>query len=234
MMVIMPLRSIYYDTETTGIRTDKDRIIEIAAYDSHLDKTFVKFINPGCPIPAESTSITGITDEMVANAPDFAAVAVEFIEFCGTDCVLIAHNNDRFDKPMLEAEAARSNITLPAWKYLDTLKWSRKYRSDLPSHALQSLREAYGFPANQAHRALDDVIMLHKIFSVMIDDLPIEKVLELLNQSTDLSRMPFGKYQGRLLQEVPPDYIDWLKKSGSLDKPDNKDLKEALFKLQIR
>jgi DNA polymerase-3 subunit epsilon len=51
----------------------------------------------------------------------------------------------------------------------------------------------------------------------MIDDLPIEKVLELLNQPTDLNRMPFGKYQGRLLNEVPPDYIDWLKKSGSLD-----------------
>jgi DNA polymerase III subunit epsilon len=231
MMVIMPLRPIYYDTETTGIRTDKDRIIEIAAYDAHLDKTFVKFINPGCPIPAESTSITGITDEMVANAPDFAFVAREFIEFCGTDCVLIAHNNDRFDKPMLESEAARSNIILPSWKYIDTLKWSRKYRSDLPSHALQSLREAYGFEANQAHRALDDVIMLHKIFSVMIDDLPIEKVLELLNQPTDLNRMPFGKYQGRLLNEVPPDYLDWLKKSGSLDKSDNKDLKEALVKL---
>jgi DNA polymerase III subunit epsilon len=56
-------------------------------------------------------------------------------------------------------------------------------------------------------------------------------VLELLNQPTDLNRMPFGKYQGRLLSEVPPDYIDWLKKSGSLDKSDNKDLKEALLKL---
>lgn len=229
----MALRPIYYDTETTGIRPDKDRIIEIAAYDASRDVTFVQFVNPGCPIPAESTAITHITDEMVANAPSFAEVGKQFIEFCGTDCVLIAHNNDRFDKIFIEAEASRSGLTLPSWKYIDTLKWSRKYRTDLPSHALQALREVYGFEANQAHRALDDVIMLHKIFSVMIDDLPIEVVLELLNQPTDLSRMPFGKYQGRMLKEVPPDYLDWLKKSGSLDKPDNKDLKEALSKLAL-
>lgn len=233
MMDIMPLRPIYYDTETTGVRPDKDRIIEIAAFDPVLDKTFVQFVNPGCPIPAESTAITSITDEMVAGAPDFSVIGAQFIEFCGTDCVLIAHNNDRFDKIFLEQEALRSGLTLPSWRYLDSLKWSRKYRSDLPSHALQSLREVYGFSANQAHRALDDVIILHKIFSVMIDDLPMEKVLELLNQSTDLSRMPFGKYQGRLLSEVPPDYLDWLKKSGSLDKSDNKDLKEALLKLSL-
>ncbi len=229
----MPLRPIYYDTETTGVRTDKDRIVEIAAFDPVLDKTFVQFINPGCPIPSESTAITGITNEMVAGAPDFAVIGVQFIEFCGSDCVLVAHNNDRFDKPMIEAEASRSGLALPSWKYLDTLKWSRKYRSDLPGHSLQSLREVYGFAANQAHRALDDVIMLYKIFSAMIDDLSIEEVLELLNQPTDLNRMPFGKYQGRLLSEVPPDYLDWLKKSGSLDKSDNKDLKEALLKLSL-
>lgn len=233
MMDIMPLRPIYYDTETTGTRTDKDRIIEIAAYDPVRDKTFVQFVNPGCPIPAESTAITHITDEMVASAPDFTVIGAQFIEFCGEGCVLIAHNNDRFDKPILEAESARSGLTLPSWRYLDTLKWARKYRPDLPSHALQNLREVYGFAANQAHRALDDVIILYQIFSVMIDDIPIENVLELLNQPTDLSRMPFGKYQGRLLTEVPRDYIDWLKKSGSLDKSDNKDLKEALGKLSL-
>jgi len=227
----MPLRPIYYDTETTGTRTDKDRIIEIAAYDPMGEKSFVQFVNPGCPIPPESTAISHITNEMVAGSPDFAVVGAQFIEFCGTDCVLIAHNNDRFDKLILEAEAARSGLTLPSWRYIDTIKWSRKYRPDLPSHALQSLREVYGFAANQAHRALDDVMILYQISSVMFDDLPIEKVLELLSQPTDLSRMPFGKYQGRLLSEVPPDYLDWLKKSGSLDKSDNRELKEALLKL---
>lgn len=229
----MPLRAVYYDTETTGTRSDKDRIIEIAAYDPARDTSFVQFVNPGCPIPAESTAITGITDEMVASAPDFAAVGAQFFEFCGPDAVLIAHNNDRFDKLFLEAESARSGLVMPPWRYLDTLKWARKYRSDLPSHALQSLREVYAFEANQAHRALDDVMTLYRIFSVMTDDLSIEQALELLNQPTDLNRMPFGKYQGRLLSEVPPDYFEWLKKNGALDKSDNRDLKEALMKLSL-
>ncbi len=131
----MPSRTIYYDTETTGVRPDKDRIIEIAAYDPDRDVSFVQFVHPGCPIPAESTQITGITDEMVCNAPNFEVVGKNFMEFCGHDAILIAHNNERFDKLFLEAEASRNNLVLPTWRYLDTLKWSRKYRTDLPSHA---------------------------------------------------------------------------------------------------
>ncbi|HNA62112.1 MAG TPA: exonuclease domain-containing protein, partial [Rhabdochlamydiaceae bacterium] len=77
------MKPIYYDTETTGVRPDKDRIIEIAAYDPIGDRTFVQFINPGCPIPAESTQITGITDEMVASASGYEIVGQQFIEFCG-------------------------------------------------------------------------------------------------------------------------------------------------------
>ncbi len=229
----MPLRPIYYDTETTGVRSEKDRIIEIAAYDPLKQASFVQFVNPGCPIPSESTTITGITDEMVAEAANFSVVGAQFIEFCGPEAVLIAHNNDRFDKLFLEAESGRCGLVLPQWKYLDTLKWSRKYRSDLPSHALPSLREVYGLEANRAHRALDDVMILYQVFSIMIDDLPIETALELLNQSTTLDRMPFGKHQGMLLSTVPRSYFDWLKKSGALDKGENRDLKEALVKLGV-
>jgi len=229
----MPSRTIYYDTETTGVRPDKDRIIEIAAYDPDRDISFVQLVHPGCPIPAESTAITGITDEMVASAANFEVVGRAFMEFCGDDAILIAHNNERFDKLFIEAEASRNNLIFPTWRYLDTLKWSRKYRTDLPSHALQALREVYGFEANQAHRALDDVIILHKVFSMMIDDLSIETVYELLSQPTDVNRMPFGKYQGRLLSEVPPDYFAWLKTSGALDKSDNKELKDAILKMGI-
>jgi len=229
----MTSNTIYYDTETTGVRPDKDRIIELAAYDPDRNISFVQFINPGCPIPAESTAITGITDEMVATAANFEEVGRQFMEFCGPDAILIAHNNERFDKPFLEAEASRNNLIFPSWRYLDTLKWSRKYRTDLPSHALQALREVYGFEANQAHRALDDVMMLYKIFSMMIDDLPIETVYALLAQPTDVNRMPFGKYQGKNLSEIPPDYFAWLKNSGALDKSDNKELKDAILKMGV-
>jgi len=227
------LKAIYYDTETTGVKPDKDRIIEIAAYDPVRKESFVQFVNPRCPIPAESTAITGITDEMVAACPSFEVVGQAFIDFCGPDAVLIAHNNERFDKLFLEAECSRNSLTLPSWKYIDSLKWSRKYRSDLPSHSLQNLREVYGIAANQAHRALDDVMVLYEIFSSMVDDLEMETILELLSAPTNVSRMQFGKYQGRPLSEVPADYVRWLKNGGAFDKSENRELKEAFEKLGV-
>lgn len=227
----MNFRPIYYDTETTGIKTDKDRIIELAAYDSARDQSYVTLINPGVPIPPEASAIHNITDEMVANAPSFAEAAKAFVEFCGEDCVLIAHNNDSFDKPFLECEFKRSGVPFPDFRFVDSLKWARKYRSDLPRHSLQSLREVYGIPANQAHRAMDDVVVLHKIFSTMIDDLPLHIVLELMSAPSVLSRMPFGKHQGKPLAEVPRDYVRWLADSGAFDKTDNKELRQSFEKL---
>ncbi len=227
------LRPIYYDTETTGVRNDKDRVIELAAYDPVENRTFCRFINPGVPIPPEATAIHKITNGMVADAPPFKEVAEAFLAFCPPESVLIAHNNDAFDKLFLEQEFKRSGLEFPNFRFIDTLKWARKYRGDLPRHTLQSLREVYGFPANQAHRALDDVIVLHQVFSAMIDDLPIETILDLLARPQVLSRMPFGKHQGKLLAEVPKDYVSWLASSGAFDKSENQELKENFEKLGL-
>ena len=232
---------IYYDTETTGIKAGKDRIIELAAYDSLRERTFCTFVNPECPIPPESTAITNITDEMVQGAPTIQEALRSFTAFCCEtskeplpshgSIIMIAHNNDAFDKLFLQAEFERAGLSMPAWTFFDSLKWARKYRSDLPRHNLQSLREVYGIEANQAHRALDDVFVLHKIFSRMIDDLPWKAILELVNRTAQIVRMPFGKYAGKMLSEVPKDYVEWLAKSGALDKKENANLKEAFQKL---
>ena len=229
--IFMKWRPIYYDTETTGVRPTKDRIIEIAAFDPERNKTFCSFVNPECPIPSEVTGITSITDDMVSGARLFKDVAPEFVEFCSGDVVLIAHNNDAFDQIFLESEFARANLPFPKWKFLDTLKWSRKYRTDLPRHSLQFLREAYGIEANQAHRALDDVTVLHQVFSRMIDDLDLQAALDLLHQKSDILRMPFGKHAGKALSEIPKDYVRWLSENGALDKKENAALKEGFIKV---
>jgi DNA polymerase-3 subunit epsilon len=229
----MAQRPIYYDTETTGIRPDQDRVIEIAAFDPVLNKTFEKLINPGIAIPKEATAIHHITNEMVSNAPSFADVAAEFVQFCEGDVVLIAHNNDSFDVHFLRNEFSRSNVAFPPWKFLDTLKWSRRYRPDLPRHTLQFLREIYAVPANNAHRALDDVIVLHKVFSQMIDDLDIEVVYNLLNKPRQLQHMPFGKHQGVPLKQIPRDYVQWLAGNGVFDKPENSELRSSFEKLGL-
>ncbi len=223
---------IYFDTETTGLRPEKDRIIEIAAFNPLTGKSFVSLVNPECSIPPETSAIHNITDEMVRDAPLFGSVAKEFSDFCGPDAILIAHNGDAFDRPFLQEEFKRAQAPFPAWRFIDSLKWARKYRSDLPRHALQFLREVYGIQANQAHRALDDVIVLHRVFSAMIDDLPLDIVLELmLKKSQAATRMPFGKHQGKPLADVPKEYVKWLQTSGAFERPDNHSLREEFAKI---
>lgn len=229
----MTKRAIYYDTETTGVRADTDRIVELAAYCPETKESFCQLINPGRPIPPEATNIHHITDEMVAQAPLFSEVAPSFAAFCEGEVVLIAHNNDAFDRLFMRAEFERASIPMPDWPYIDSLKWARRYRPDLPRHSLQYLRESYGVRANQAHRALDDVMVLCEVFSQMIDDLPYKVVLELLQGSSKVSRMPFGKHRGTPLSELPRSYLSWLKNSGALEKPENEKLRECLKELTL-
>jgi DNA polymerase-3 subunit epsilon len=174
------LRMVFFDTETTGLSPANDRIVEIAALDATLNKNFSTLINPGISIPKEVTDIHHITDEMVKDSSDFKEAGQQFIDFCGKDCVLIGHNCELFDKPFIEAEFKRNNLMPHEWLLLDTLKWARKYRNDLPRHSMQYLREIYNIPPNQAHRALDDVIILQKLFSKMAGDLTIDQILQLL------------------------------------------------------
>ena len=227
------MRPIFYDTETTGIKSEKDRIIEIAAFDPEKNLTFEMLVNPGCPIPKEATAVHNITNEMVSKAPSFAEVGQQFIDFCSGDVVLIAHNNDGFDYHFLKAEFSRNQLSMPAWKFFDTLKWARRYLKQLPRHSLQSLREFYKIAANNAHRALDDVIVLHEVFKNMTDDLSITDCYQLLNVPRSLQHMPFGKYQGKPLKEIPKDYVAWMNTQGAFNKPENGELKIAFMQLNL-
>lgn len=228
------MKFIYYDTETTGLKIGEDRIIEIAAYNPVTGATFESFVHPGVPIPPDATKIHNITDEMIKDAPAFDAVFQAFSRFCGTEVILIAHNNDSFDKPMLIAELTRFGLAPPQeWQWLDSLKWARKYRSDLPRHTLQHLRETFGIKANTAHRALGDVFTLHKVFSLLIDDLAPTTVLTLLGEEEILRTMPFGKYKGTLLKDIPRDYIAWLQQNGAFERSDNQMLKKSFQELGV-
>ncbi len=232
------MRAIYFDTETTGLSPTEDRIVELAALDATTGQTFCEFIHPGRPIPPDATRISGITDAMVANAADFATVAKAFLEFCEEDVVLIAHNGESFDMPFMRAEFSRAGVVMPAsWKSLDTLKWARRYRPDLPRHSLQYLREVYGIEANNAHRALDDVLVLKQVFDAMTDDLSIPTIFDLLHTHTPTQKsnapdgpitvMPFGKHKGKPMEQIPKDYVAWLAKDGAFGKPENQALREA-------
>jgi len=174
-------RPIFFDTETTGIYPERDRIIEIAAYDPVRQKKFEELIHPGMMIPKEVIAIHQITDEMVRDASPFRDVIGRFIEFCEGNVALVAHNSDAFDLPFLRAEMKRVHQEIPShWLFIDSLKWARRYRKDLPRHSLQYLRQVYGIQENQAHRALNDVMVLFEVYSNMVDDLSCEQVVQLL------------------------------------------------------
>lgn len=225
------MKLIFFDIETTGLRVDKERITELAAYEAGTGRSFATLINPQVPIPEASTAINGITDAMVADAPVLSAVIGDFFSFCSPDFILVAHNGDSFDFPFLAAECHRVQYSPPTFRTIDTLKWARRYRPDLPRHTLQFLRETYSIAANQAHRALDDVMVLYQVYQKLTDDLLPDQVIALLDRTSNGDRMPFGKHQGKFLSEVPNDYLKWLMQSGALDKPNNKELREKVEKL---
>ncbi|MEG0036692.1 MAG: DUF3820 family protein [Victivallaceae bacterium] len=226
----MAKQFIFYDTETTGTNVDKDRIIEIAAYYPFKDKSFSSYVKPDIPVPTQATAIHGISDEMLTDAPSFKTVFHQLKEFCGDEVILVAHNNDNFDAPLFARECQRHSIPELEFPTLDSLKWARKYRTDLPRHNLQYLRQLYGINVNQAHRALDDVIVLHQLFSIMIGDLDAETVLRLMSEEECPLTMTFGKYKGKSLEEIPDSYFKWLREQGALDKPENEKLRKAIDK----
>jgi DNA polymerase-3 subunit epsilon len=134
----------------------------------------------------------------------------------------------------MATEFKNAGLEFPSYPSIDSLKWSRKYRPDFPKHSLQFLREAFNIEANQAHRALDDVKILYAVFSQMTQDLSFETIIELLKGKKKIpDRMPFGKHQGKPLNDIPKTSIDWLVKNGALDKPENKELLEAFMKLDL-
>ena len=105
----------FFDLETTGTDVSKDRIIEIAIIKVNTDGSRESLeirLNPGIPIPPESTLIHGITDEMVANEPKFKDKARNIYNFL-KGCDLAGFNSDRFDIPLLVEELLRE---ISGWK----------------------------------------------------------------------------------------------------------------------
>lgn len=187
-------RTIYFDLETTGRDPHADRIVEIAAYDVVNKTSFQRLVNPGMRIPSEASRINGITDEMVKNAPSFAIAGKEFLDFTSGEVMLVAHNGELFDWPFLQSEFKRHSIpVITDWILVDSLKWARKFRRDLPRHALQYLREQFGIAENNAHRALDDVMILYKVFSLLTDDLTPEEIIERIESLRIKIAPPSGK-----------------------------------------
>ncbi len=144
------------DIETTGSRPGDDRITEIAILIHDGEKvirTFTSLINPERSIPFQISQLTGITDEMVREAPRFPEVARQIVEFTG-GMVFVAHNV-RFDYSFLKAEFGSLGYNYSR-KTLCTVRLSRKLIPGLPSYSLGKLCESLKIPLKNRHRAFGD------------------------------------------------------------------------------
>ncbi|MBH2020490.1 MAG: 3'-5' exonuclease [Burkholderiales bacterium] len=161
------------DFETTGISPGcGDRATEVAIVlleNGRVVDRYQSLMNAGVRIPAFITQLTGITNAMVAGAPDAAQVMTQASRFVG-DAPLVAHNA-AFDRRFWQAELDRAGLAAPQ-PFICTLLLSRRLYPQAPSHKLGSLVDYHGLPrTGQAHRALADAEMAAGLLGQIQQDL---------------------------------------------------------------
>lgn len=223
---------VFFDLETTGINIVKDRIVEISfvkVSPNGKEESKTRRINPGMPIPPESTAIHGITDEDVKDCPSFKEIAKSLaIQIEG--CDLAGFNSNRFDIPLLAEEFLRAeiDINLNKRKFVDVQTIFHKMEQ-------RTLSAAYKFYCDKnlenAHTAEADTMATYEVLKSQLDRYPdlkndvvyLSKFSSYSNNVDFAGRMiyndkgeeiiNFGKYKGRLVTEIlksDPGYYAWI------------------------
>src|SRR5690606_10467051 len=134
-------------------------------------------VNPGEPIDARISSLTGITDAMVADAPPVAAVLPSFLEFA-RGAVWVAHNAP-FDVGFLRAACTQAELPWPRPQVVDTVVLARRLvdRSEVPNKRLGTLARYFGARVTPSHRALDDARATVDVLHALLERLGSHYVL---------------------------------------------------------
>ena len=223
------MRFILADTETTGIKVT-DAVCEVAWREITSSFETVcegnSLINPQMPIHYAASAVNGITDAMVADAPTLEEYMADAGNpLAGEDVVLICHNaafDYRYLQPFMHDEA----------QTLCTLKCARVLYPEAENHKQGTLAAMLGItvPREKAHSADGDLDVLSQLLKRMCSDfgLTLPQLMEVQNRPRKTMNMPFGKYKGTPLADLPNDYVYWLlNKTENLDP----DLRESLLAL---
>ena len=232
---------VVFDLEATGLNKRTDRIVSIALvrYEPSGSVEQVNYLlNPGIPIPEDSTAIHGITDADVAGAPTFSEMAEALAaHFAGAD--LAGYNILGYDIPLLTEEFSRANrpFSIEGRRVLDA---QRIFFRNEPRDLSAALRYYCGESHDNSHDALGDVLATIRVLDGQFRKYPeLPDAMEALNEYCD-PRDPawvdragrlkwvkgevafnFGKFQGQLLRDAvssDPNFITWLLRS---DFPDD-------------
>lgn len=222
----------FFDLETTGLNISKDRIVEIAILKVNVNGSEEKKclrVNPGMPIPKESSNIHGITDEDIKDAPVFKEVAKDIAKFI-EGCDLGGYNSNRFDIPLLAEEFLRADVDIDMRKrkFVDVQTIFHKMEQ-------RTLSAAYRFYCEKelvgAHGADADTMATYEILKSQLD-----RYSDLENDIASLSEFTtqvknvdfagfialdkngveifnFGKNKGKSVEKVlteQPGYYAWI------------------------
>ena len=175
---------VVFDVETTGLSAIYNDLIQVAAskmYKGNIVAEFDEFINPGHPLSAFTTELTGITDEHVKNAKPLVQVLKEFQEFC-KDTVLVAHNAS-FDVGFMNANYERHGLPKITQPVIDTLEFARNLYPEYKRHGLGPLTKRFGVALEHHHMANYDAEATGRLLFIFI------KEVEEKHGVTDLARL---------------------------------------------
>jgi len=175
---------VVFDVETTGLSAIYNDLIQVAAskmYKGNIIAEFDEFINPGHPLSAFTTELTGITDDHVKNAKPLVQVLKEFQEFC-KDTVLVAHNAT-FDVGFMNANYERHGLPKISQPVIDTLEFARNLYPEYKRHGLGPLTKRFGVALEHHHMANYDAEATGRLLFIFIKEVA-EK-----HGVTDLARL---------------------------------------------
>jgi len=180
------------DIETTGLDPKREAILEIGAVrfnGRRVEQEWSTLVNPGRRVPSFITQLTGISNQMVANAPPMSDVRAELQDFVG-DAVIIGHNV-RFDLSFLQRQRLFSyNETI------DTYEMASVLMPNASRYGLGSLASQLVVPLPATHRALDDALVTHGVYMRLHDkalDLPLEVLADIVRLG---EQVEWGGYLG--------------------------------------
>ena len=197
----LPQDLVFVDLETTGGNAAHDRITEVGLVrlkDGELVEEWSSLVNPERPIPSYIEAFTGISSEMVADAPRFAEIAALVLQKL-QGAVFVAHNA-RFDYSFLRSEFLRADRHFSA-KVLCTVKLSRRLFPEFVRHNLDAVMERNGLTCDARHRALGDAKVIHDFWLKLRHEVPLPRL-------ADAVRTLLGAY--KLPAHLPADFADDL------------------------
>ena len=162
---------VVFDVETTGLSAIYNDLIQVAAskmYKGNIIAEFDEFINPGHPLSAFTTELTGITDDHVKNAKPLVQVLKEFQEFC-KDTVLVAHNAS-FDVGFMNANYERHGLPKISQPVIDTLEFARNLYPEYKRHGLGPLTKRFGVALEHHHMANYDAEATGRLLFIFIKE----------------------------------------------------------------